>query len=138
MDIARHIALIDELCFRPFPAEHDHHLVVLSGSHGLRGGGDPAERAVTVDQYEKERDAVDARLTERWGESEILNLLTVLLRTERAEAIPEPWTELSARARLAYLWEVAGTGRWVALAVADRDATDEVQLLAAVTEEAPP
>ncbi|MFK0120019.1 hypothetical protein [Streptomyces sp. NPDC090994] len=137
MDIARHIALIDELCFRPFPAEHGHHLVVLSGSHGLRGG-DPAERAATVDQYEKERDAVDARLTERWGESEILNLLTVLLRTERAEEIPEPWTELSARARLAYLWEVAGTGRWVALAVADRDATDEVQLLAAVTEEAPP
>ncbi|MGP2440285.1 hypothetical protein [Streptomyces sp. JW3] len=138
MDIARHIALIDELCFRPFPAGHGHHLVVLSGSRGLRGGADPAERAVTVDQYEKERDAVDALLTERWGESEILSLLTVLLRTERAGEIPEPWAELSARARVAYLWEVAGTGRWVALAVADRDTADEVRLLAAVTREAPP
>ncbi|MCZ9344119.1 hypothetical protein NGM37_40885, partial [Streptomyces sp. TRM76130] len=102
MDTARHIALIDELCFRPFPPEHGHHLVVLSGSHGLRGGGDPAERAVAVDQYEKERDALDARLTERWGESEILGLQTILLRTGRAEGIPEPWAELSARARVAF------------------------------------
>ena len=145
MDSARHIALIDELCSRPFPAGHgpsDHgggrrHLVALRTSHGLRDGG-PAERAAVVDQYEKERDAVDALLAERWGESEILNLQTILLRTERAEEIPEPWAELSARARVAYLREVTGTGRWVALAVADRDPADEVQLLAAVTETAPP
>lgn len=137
MDIARHIALVDELCFRPFPAGHGHHLVVLSGSHGLRGG-DPAERAATAGQYEKERDAVDALLAGRWGESEILGLQTVLLRTERAGEIAEPWAELSARARVAYVRQARGTGRWVALAVADRDAADEVQLLAAVTEEAPP
>ncbi|MFF5103571.1 hypothetical protein [Streptomyces sp. NPDC000134] len=149
MDFARHIALITELCSRPFPAGHGpsgvgsaggaggHHLAVLRTSHGLRGG-DPAERAVTVEQYEKERDALDALLAERWGESEILNLQTVLLRTERAEEIPEPWAGLSARARVAYLREVTGTGRWVALAVADRDPADEVSLLAAVTQTAPP
>lgn len=39
---------------------------------------------------------------------------------------------------MAYLWEAGGTGRWIALAVADRDETDEVQLLAVVTEKAPP
>jgi hypothetical protein len=45
---------------------------------------------------------------------------------------------LSARADVAHLWEVEGTGRWVAVAVADRDASREVQLLALVTETDPP
>ncbi|MYR42610.1 hypothetical protein [Streptomyces sp. SID5910] len=141
MDIARHLALIDELCFRPFPAEHGPSRpglvkAVLESGHGLCGG-DPGERAVTVEQYEKERDALCERLAERWGEPALWNLQTVLLRTEREE-IPEPWAALSARARVAYLWEAQGTGRWLALAVADRDETDEVQLLVVVTEEAPP
>ncbi|WP_405698467.1 hypothetical protein OHA99_31805 [Streptomyces coelicoflavus] len=146
MDIARHLALIGELCFRPFPAEHGpsdegaadpgRFTVVLESSHGLRES-DPAERAATVEQYEKERDALYERLAPRWGETAPWNLRTVLLRTEREE-IPEPWAGLSAHARVAYLWEAEGTGRWVALAVADRDAADEVRLLAVVTEEAPP
>ncbi|MFC9468224.1 hypothetical protein [Streptomyces coelicoflavus] len=146
MDIARHLALIDELCFRPFPAEHGpsdegaagpgRFTAVLASSHGLRES-DPAERAATVEQYEKERDALYERLAPRWGETAPWNLRTVLLRTEREE-IPEPWAGLSAHARVAYLWEAEGTGRWVALAVADRDAADEVRLLAVVTEEAPP
>lgn len=147
MDIARHIALIDELCHRPFPAGHGpsdvgagtpgHFTAVLETSHGLRGGC-PAERAVTVEQYEKDRDALHERLAARWGEEgDPLNLQTVLLRTGREE-IPEPWAGLSASARVAYLWEAGGTGRWIALAVADRDETDEVRLLAVVTEKAPP
>ncbi|MFE5600635.1 hypothetical protein ACFQ8O_15805 [Streptomyces coelicoflavus] len=146
MDIARHLALIDELCFRPFPAEHGpsaegaagpgRFTAVLESSHGLCES-DPAERAATVEQYEKERDALYERLAPRWGETAPWNLRTVLLRTEREE-IPEPWADLSALARVAYVWEAVGTGRWVALAVADRDAADEVRLLAVVTEEAPP
>ncbi|MEU3661172.1 hypothetical protein AB0E77_15660 [Streptomyces sp. NPDC032940] len=141
MDIARQLALIDELCFRPFPAEHGpscpgHLTAVLASSHGLRGG-DPGERAVTVEDYEKERDALCERLAERWGEPDLWNLQTVLLRTEREE-IPEPWAGLSARARVAYLWDAQGTGRRLAVAVADRDEADEVQLLAVVTEEALP
>ncbi|GCB51474.1 hypothetical protein [Streptomyces sp. NL15-2K] len=145
MNIARHIALIDELCFRPFPAEHGpsdvgiggpgYHVAALEGSHGLRGG-DPAERAVVVDQYEKYRDALYERLASRWGHTDPWNLQTVLLRTEMEE-IPQPWAMLSARARVAYLWEAEGTGRWVAVTVADRDETDEVQLLAVVTETDP-
>ncbi len=71
MDIARHIALIDELCFRPFPAEHGpsdgdtagpgHFTAVLECSCGPRDG-DQGERAVTVEQYEKYRDALHERL----------------------------------------------------------------------------
>ncbi|MEV5547495.1 hypothetical protein AB0L35_15430 [Streptomyces sp. NPDC052309] len=146
MNIAQHIALIDELCFRPFPAEHGpsdegtggsgHFVAVLESSHGLRGG-DQGERGITVDQYEKFRDALAERLSARWGETDPYNLDTVLLRTER-ETIPQPWATLGARARVACLWEAEGTGRWIALAVADRDETDEVQLLAVVTETDPP
>lgn len=57
MDIARHIALIDELCHRPFPAGHGpsdvgagtpgHFTAVLETSHGLRGGC-PADRKSVV------------------------------------------------------------------------------------------
>ncbi|MFE0413740.1 hypothetical protein [Streptomyces tendae] len=146
MNIARHLALVDELCFRPFPAEHGpsdggtagpgYFTAVLESSRGL-GGRDPGERAPTVEQYEKVRDALYERLARRWGETVPFNLQTVLLRTEREE-IPEPWAGLSAGARVAYVWEAAGTGRWLAVAVADRDGTDEVRLLAVVTQEAPP
>ncbi|WP_128430496.1 hypothetical protein [Streptomyces cyaneus] len=142
MNIARHIALIDELCFRPFPAEHGssdvgdegpgYHVVVLE-----RSQGDCGTRAATVEQYEKYRDALYELLEPRWGETDPLNLQTTVLRTAREE-IPEPWASLSARARVAYLWEAEGTGRWVAVAVADRDEADDVQLLAVVTEIDPP
>ncbi|MEU9589065.1 hypothetical protein AB0D84_04935 [Streptomyces sp. NPDC048193] len=146
MDIAQHIALIDELCLRPFPVEHGpsgdgtggpgRFVVTLESSHGLRGG-DRAERAATVGQYEKYRDALYEHLAPRWGETDPWNLQTVLLRTADEE-IPEPWAALCARARVAYLWDAEGTGRWIAVAVADRDEADEVQLLAVVTEQAPP
>jgi hypothetical protein len=143
MNIAQHIAVIDELCYRPFPAEHGpsdvgfsgpgHHVAVLEAAADTG----PAARAVTIDQYEKDRDALYELLASRWGDTDPYNLQTVLLRTEREE-IPRPWAELSACAGVAHLWEVEGTGRWVAVAVGDRDASREVQLLALVTETDPP
>ncbi|MFH9012280.1 hypothetical protein ACH4C6_12930 [Streptomyces sp. NPDC017943] len=143
MDIARHIAVVDELCHRPFPAEHGpsdvgvsgpgHHTAVLATAEE----DDPALRAETVDRFEKDRDAVHEVLASRWGDADPYNLLTVLLRTEREE-IPRPWAELSQRASVAHLWQVGGTGRWVAVAVADRDPADAVRLLALVTETDPP
>lgn len=45
---------------------------------------------------------------------------------------------LSHHAGVAWLWEVRGTGRWVAVALADQDPSGPVQLLAVVTETAPP
>ncbi|GAA2765509.1 hypothetical protein GCM10010103_45500 [Streptomyces paradoxus] len=143
MNIAQHIAVIDELCYRPFPAEHGpsdvgfsgpgHHVAVLEAATDT----DPAARAVTIDQYEKDRDAVYELLASRWGDTDPYNLETVQLRTEREE-IPRPWAELSACAGVAHLWEVEGTGRWVAVAVGDRDVAREVRLLALVTETDPP
>lgn len=142
MSIARHLALIDELCSRPFPAEHGpsdtgdggpgYHVAVLESSRG-----DCGTRTATVEQYEKERDALYELLAPRWGDPDPYNLHGVLLRTAREE-IPEPWASLSARARVAHLWEAHGTGRWVAVAVADQDEWDDVQLLAVVTETDPP
>ncbi|MEY9490062.1 hypothetical protein RKD26_005856 [Streptomyces calvus] len=146
MNIAQHIALIDELCFRPFPAEHGpsdvgfagpgHHVAVLESGPGPCAG-DPAEWAVAVDQLEKDRDAAYEVLASRWGDVPPWNLQTVLLRTEREE-IPEPWAWLAAQASVAWLWEVQGTGRWVALAVADRDPGDDPRLVAVVTQTDPP
>ncbi|MFE0256521.1 hypothetical protein [Streptomyces sp. NPDC059010] len=142
MNIARHIALIDELCFRPFTAERDasgvekggpgYHVAVLESSQG-----DCGARAATVEQYEKDRDALYDRLASRWGETAPFNLQTTLLRTEQEE-IPEPWAWLSARARVAHLWEAEGTGRWVVVVVADREQDHDVQLLAVVTQTDPP
>ncbi|MFH9042292.1 hypothetical protein ACH4FA_23500 [Streptomyces sp. NPDC017966] len=145
MNIARHIALIDELCFRPFPAEHGpsdtgfggpgHHVAVLETDDGP--DGDPARRAVTVDRFEKARDAVYEVLASRWGDTGPWNPRTVLPRTERKET-PGPWAWLGARVGSARLWEVQGTGRWVAVAVADRDPDDGIRLLAVVAETPPP
>jgi hypothetical protein len=142
MDIARHIALIDELCFRPFPAEHGpsdvgdggpgYHVVVLE-----RREDDCGTRAATVEQFEKYRDALYEVYAPQWRHTHPLNLQTTLLRTER-EDIPEPWRSLSAGAAVAHLWEAQGTGRWITVAVADRDPAVDVQLLAVVTDVAPP
>ncbi|MET9393479.1 hypothetical protein ABZY20_24260 [Streptomyces sp. NPDC006624] len=143
MNIAQHIALIDELCYRPFPAEHGpsdvgasgpgRHVAVLDAATD----DDPARWGVVADQLEKDRDAVCELLASRWGDTPPYSLRTVLLRTAHEE-IPGPWGELSERASLAYVWEVEGTGRWVAVAVTDRDASQRLQLLALVTETAPP
>ncbi|MDQ1043653.1 hypothetical protein [Streptomyces sp. V4I2] len=146
MNIARHIALIDELCFRPFPAERGssdvgvegpgYHVAVLERSQGA-ADSECGVRATTVEQYEKDRDALYELLAPRWGHTAPMSLQTTLLRTEREE-IPEPWALLSADARLAYVWEAEGTGRWAAVAVADLNPSDEVRLLAVVTEIDPP
>ncbi|CAM5601313.1 hypothetical protein SVIOM74S_05759 [Streptomyces violarus] len=75
MNIAQHIALIDELCYRPFPAEHGPSDVGVSGPGrhtavlDAAGDDDPALRAVTIDQYEKDRDAVYELLASRWGDT---------------------------------------------------------------------
>ncbi|MFG1668413.1 hypothetical protein [Streptomyces sp. Y7] len=142
MNIARHIALIDELCSRPFVAERSpreggesgpgYHLAVLESGHG-----DCGTRESTVEQFEKDRDALHEPLAARWGEEPAWNGQTTLLRTAQ-EQIPEPWALLSKRARVAYVWEAVGTGRWVAVAVADRDEADDVELIAVVTEVDPP
>ncbi|GAA3292381.1 hypothetical protein GCM10020295_11540 [Streptomyces cinereospinus] len=61
-------------------------------------------------------------------------MLTLRVRGERGEEIPEPWASVSAVADDVYVWEAAGTGRWVALGVTGGDETAPAGLLAVVTE----
>ena len=148
MSTARHLARIDLLCAREFPAEHGgsaapgpggpgYHLAELSASGGLEQGDGHFPRAAVEEQYEAERDGLTALLTLRWGEPWIFGLGGVLLRAlECGEEIPEPWASLSARVPDVHAWQTAG--RWVALGVARLDPARPPRLLAVVTGIDPP
>ncbi|MFF4760955.1 hypothetical protein [Streptomyces sp. NPDC001292] len=149
MDIAKHLAVIDRLCARDFPAEHGRSdLVVAAGpgyfvaeletSHGLRVG-EAALRARAAEDFHALKEAVARMLDVRLGQRQSpWSMLTLRVRGARGEAIPEPWAEVSLRTDELSLWGPDGTGRWVAVGVADRDRADEIQLLAIVTDTAPP
>jgi hypothetical protein len=106
-------------------------------SEGI-GTGDGAERERTAKDFAAWKEAIAQRLNDRWGEGERWGLLTIGVRIERGEEIPQPWALLSDLVHEVYLWQADGTGRWVALGVAERDETDEIRLLAAVTDVDPP
>ncbi|MER6526495.1 hypothetical protein [Streptomyces sp. NPDC001508] len=147
MDIARHLALIDLLCARGFPAEHGrtehgesgpgYHIAELqtSGDFWEDGG---AQREETETQYEADRDGLGARLTERWGPPERISLYSVLERTTQGEDTGEPWAALSGQVPDLDLWRAPGSDRWVALGVSQWDGELPFQLLAVVTNLDPP
>jgi hypothetical protein len=148
MTTDRHLATIDELCVRDFPAAHGwsdigaggpgYHLVVLETTHGL-GTGDQGERTEIAHQFTAYREGVSQRLNERWGQAHPTSLDGVFLRSEDPEEqIPKPWAYLSAYVRYVDLWEADGTGRWVAVGVSEPKEGLEFQLFALVTESAPP
>jgi hypothetical protein len=147
MDIAIHLAVIDRLCGREFPAEQGrcesgtagpgYATVVLATSHGVRVGH-ASVRERTAADFQAYREAVAERLHDRWGRQPPWGQLTVRLRLSRGEEIPEPWATLSLLTDELDVWQVVGADRWVAVGVADRDRADEIRLLAAVTEIPPP
>ncbi|MFD1659982.1 hypothetical protein ACFSL4_17715 [Streptomyces caeni] len=147
MTIDRHLATIDLLCAREFPARRGSsdvgfggpgfHVVVLRTSVGLRTG-DGAERERTAEDFDAWKEAIARRLDGRWGQGRFWGPLTAGVRMARGEEIPEPWATLGALVHELRLWQVDGAGRWVALGVAERDLTDEIRLLAAVTDQDPP
>ncbi|MGW1811569.1 hypothetical protein [Streptomyces sp. NPDC002078] len=147
MDIAIHLAVIDRLCGREFPAEQGrsesgtagpgYATVVLATSHGVRVGH-ASVRERTAADFQAYREAVAERLHDRWGRQPPWGQLTVRLRLSRGEEIPDPWATLSLLTDELDVWQVAGAGRWVAVGVADRDRADEIRLLATVTEIPPP
>ena len=61
-------------------------------------------------------------------------MVTLRERIARGEEIPEPWAMLSVLVDELELWQPDGRGRWVAVGVADRDESDEIRLLAVVTD----
>ncbi|NUS30097.1 MAG: hypothetical protein HOV92_38595 [Streptomyces sp.] len=128
MDIAKDLALIDQLCARDFPAAHDPYHAAWLG---------PGDWPDARDCYAYEAALVE-RLTQRWGASDRWGTVTLVERIARGEAIPEPWAMLTALAIDVRTWVVPGTGRRLTVAVADRDEENQPRLWAGVTQTAPP
>ncbi|QIJ61351.1 hypothetical protein [Streptomyces sp. JB150] len=143
MDIARCLDTIDRLCLRPFPARHAWSDVGRAGPGYFMaelhtGEGEETHGERTADDAEACKEAVAQRLHRRWGPVPAWGMLTLRVRGLRGEEIPEPWASLSHLTDEAYVWQADGTGRWVAVAVADRDPADAIRLLAVVTDTDPP
>ncbi|MEV8318565.1 hypothetical protein AB0Q95_30870 [Streptomyces sp. NPDC059900] len=158
MSTAQHLAAIDLLRSREFPAEH---------GRSQDGDGGPGYRIAelmtsddfweddgtrweaTADQYEAERDGLSVLLVDRWGAPQIFSLESLFERTPgdggeewssgddaAGEEIPEPWNSLSSSVPDLHLWRA--DGRWIALGVSQWDRELPFQLLAVVTEIDPP
>ncbi|MDQ0989599.1 hypothetical protein [Streptomyces sp. V3I7] len=147
VDVAKHLALIDLLCAREFPAEYGrtehgesgpgYHIAELqtSGEFWEDDGTGSAETAV---QYDADRDGLGERLVERWGPPQHFSLYSVGARAMDGEDIEEPWDGLSSHVPDVHLWQSPGSGRWVALGVSQWDKELPFQLLAVVTDRDPP
>lgn len=137
MDIAKDLALIDQLCARDFPTVHGGTDLGMGGPgyHMVPLGPDSWESPDDCYAYEA---AVAERLTARQGRQERWGTVTLGERMARGEDIPEPWATLSALAYELRAWEMKGSGRWVTLAVADREADEQPRLWVAVTDVNPP
>lgn len=151
MSSAHHLAVIDLLRSRDFPAEHGR------SEHGSQGPGfhiaelltsdtfwedDGTRWHLTEEQYDAERDALTVLLADRWGPPQRFSLASLFERAAAAdlgeadEEIPQPWAHLSSCVPDLHLWRV--DGRWIALGVAQWDKELPFQLLAVVTETDPP
>jgi hypothetical protein len=146
MDIANHLAVIDRLCAREFPAEHGRTDAVTGGPGyliaELETSGDfyeegGTEREETQEQYEADRDALGERLADRWGPADVFSLAGAFARATQGEEVDEPWATLASHVPDVHLWK-APTGRWVALGVSQWDTELPFQLLAVVTAVDPP
>ncbi|MER6995992.1 hypothetical protein [Streptomyces sp. NPDC000410] len=144
MTLARHLATIDLLRSRAFPARSGRsdvgdsgpgfHTAELSTSEDF--WEDRSHMDLVEEQYEAEREALAALLTGRWGEPQTVSLSSLFTRSSEGEEIPQPWDFLSACVPDVHLWRV--DGRWVLLGVSKWDTELPYQLLAVVTETDPP
>jgi len=138
MDIvAKHLAAIDRLSTQEFPAEPS-----TSGRCAAGPGYFTVEletgQELTADDVDALRQGIAERLNDRLGEQLPWGQLTVRVRMERGEQIPEPWAALADRTDALDVWQTQDTGRWIALGVADREDQEAIQLLVAVTAIDPP
>jgi hypothetical protein len=137
MDIVRDLAVLDLLCVRDFPAVHGS---TEAGSGGpgyfmvcLGPGTWPSPQDLHA--YET---AVAERLDERLGGQARTETVALRERLTRGERLSEPWASLGVLADDLRTWPAGETGRWITLAVSDRDVPDRARLLAAVTDTEPP
>lgn len=147
MTTAQHLATIDLLHTRDFPAEYGrsdvgpagpgYHIAELATSDGF-WEDDGTGREETETQYELDRDGLSERLTSRWGRPDVFSLAGVFERSMDGEDIPEPWGTLSSHVPDIHLWRTDAQDRWIALGVSQWDTELPFQLLAVVTEVDPP
>ncbi|WP_262061838.1 hypothetical protein [Streptomyces sp. STR69] len=135
--IAKHLATIDRLCAQEFPAEPSTSGRCTAGP-GYFTVELETDQELTADDFDALRQGIAERLNDRLGEQLPWGQLTMMVRMERGEEIPEPWARLAVRTDALDVWQTPDTGRWIALGVADRDDQDEIQLLVTVTETDPP
>ncbi|QEU97878.1 hypothetical protein [Streptomyces kanamyceticus] len=156
MSTAQHLAAIDLLRSREFPAAHGrsergsqgpgYHIAELLTSDTF-WEDDGMRWEVAEEQFEAERDGLAVLLADRWGPPQTFSLHSLFDRVVDAdfgdledgggdEVIPEPWAQLSASVPDLHLWRVEG--RWIALGVSQWDREQPFQLLAVVTETDPP
>ncbi len=141
----QHLATIDLLRARPFPARRSRSARVTSGpGYHLADlvtseefwEDDGTARLDALEECEAECGALSAVLAERWGEPQQMSLWSTLVRGGEGVPVPQPWLELSAAAACLELWRA--DGRWIALAVCQQGAELPFQLVAAVTVNDPP
>lgn len=144
-DLAQHLATIDVLRARAFPARCGRQAEVVSGPgyhlvELARSGGfwedDGTARLAAAERYEEDCGALSTLLTARWGEPQAVGTGGTLIRGTEGEEIPEPWRELSWTTAYVELWRAED--RWIALAVSQRGPELPFQLVAAVTVNDPP
>ncbi|MET9878548.1 hypothetical protein ABZZ36_28525 [Actinacidiphila glaucinigra] len=145
MDLPGHVATVDALRARPFPAREERSGAVESGPGyhiaDLRIGedfwdadGDPADRRQAEDDMEAECQALVEVFTERWGVPETVDLAAHLERLVDGEPVPRPLRTLCNYAHEAWAWRV--DGRWIGVCVGQRDRELPLQLVAAVADAA--
>ncbi|MFJ8074033.1 hypothetical protein ACIQ7Q_08875 [Streptomyces sp. NPDC096176] len=142
MTTAQHLAAIDLLRGRAFPAQRDrsefgdsgpgYHLAELrTEADGACLPGDAA-----VELCEAECEALAFALSTRWGEGQRFSLWSASVRSIAGEGIPQPWERLSQCADDVQTWRAEG--HWIAVAVARAEGEREYRLIVVVTDVDPP
>ncbi|MEU6880031.1 hypothetical protein [Streptomyces sp. NPDC046712] len=122
MTLAQHLATVDLLRARAFPAD-GYHLTELALA-------DPRE-----EQAEAEREALALLFAARWGPPDHIGLFGLLHRYGAGEEIPRPWDLLCTTVPDVQVWRV--DGRWIVLGAPEEGGAG-VRLLVCVTEVDPP
>ncbi|MEU0374144.1 hypothetical protein ABZ070_28605 [Streptomyces sp. NPDC006283] len=145
MTTAQHLAAIDLLRGRAFPAQRDRSEFGDSGpGYHLATLPTPADGLAAVDRapdrsrepYEAECEALVVALSSRWGQPQWFALWSVFIGSICGEEIPQPWDELSHCAEDLHIWRVED--HWIAVGVARAEGEDEHRLVAVVTDVDPP
>ncbi|WP_329038775.1 hypothetical protein OHT61_15230 [Streptomyces sp. NBC_00178] len=159
-----HLALIDDLLARPYPAGEEsedsgvrssgpgHHLLILRASRDFWDDRSPELVEPAEQEIEADFSALATALTERWGEPETVDLWP-FLDDDPGDGdgtgdggpggeggygglVPEPMGQLCNLAGSMQVWRVPGGTRWLSLAVGQADPEFPIWLLAAVGEAA--